>query len=275
MTKQLCAKPFQVSSQIARRVDVWAGTHAQRAPPPEPFACSTHHLLRCCRRLSHPALPDRPLPPVERRASRRRSPHRCIARQPRAMGLIASCLSCFRPVEREAPPAALGAADDTVFDPALLRVDGEALRAEAHALGDAAHATSAASQQAYQSGDGAGAKQLSVQANAKRAAAAAKNQEAARAIFAQKNNGRGLWEVDLHLLLVAEALERVKRRLQACAAAAAAEGASSKELVVIYGQGHHSSNGVAKIKPAVLQLLAECGFQTQEGVPNAGARSLA
>ena len=188
------------------------------------------------------------------------------------MGLIASCLSCFRPAEREAPPAALGAADDTVFDPALLQVDGEALRAEAHALGDAAHATSAASQQAYQSGDGAGAKQLSLQANAKRAAAAAKNEEAARAIFAQKNNGRGLWEVDLHLLLVAEALERVKRRLQACSASAAAEGASSKELVVIYGQGHHSSNGVAKIKPAVLQLLADGGWQTQEGVPNAGAQ---
>ena len=189
------------------------------------------------------------------------------------MGLIASCLSCFRPAEREAPsvvPPAAGAADDTVFDPALLGVDGEALRAEAHALGDATHAASQASQAAYQSGDKAGAKQLSLQANAKRGEAAAKNEEAARCIFAQKNNGRGLWEVDLHLLLVAEALARVNRRLQSCTAAAAAEGAS-KDLVIIYGQGHHSSDGVAKIKPAVLQLLKEGGWETWEGVPNAGA----
>ena len=124
------------------------------------------------------------------------------------MGLIASCLSCFQAPAAARAPAA-GAADDTVFAAELLSADGEALRAEAHAAGDAAAASGAASKAAYEAGDKARAKELSLQAAAQREAAAEKNAQAARAIFAQKNNGRGLWEIDLHLLLVAEALERL------------------------------------------------------------------
>ena len=82
------------------------------------------------------------------------------------MGVIASCirrlLCCL------APPAAAGAADDTVFDAALLSVDGEALRSEAHTLGDAAAAASSSSRAAYAAGDGAGAKTLSLLAGTHR-----------------------------------------------------------------------------------------------------------
>jgi hypothetical protein len=188
------------------------------------------------------------------------------------MGLIASCirrlLCCL------APPAAAGAADDTVFDAALLSVDGEALRSEAHTLGDAAAAASSSSRAAYVAGDGAGAKTLSLLAGKHRAASADKNAAAARAIFAQKNNARGLWEIDLHQLLVAEALERVRVRLLSCSAAAAADAAGGRDLVLIYGQGHHSAGGVAKIKPAVLQLLREGGWEAREGVPNGGCCSV-
>jgi hypothetical protein len=203
--------------------------------------------------------------------SARKSRRHCSALSRAIMGIISSCLSCFQGPPAAARAPAAGADDDTVFASELLTTDGEALRSEAHALGDAASASGAASQAAYQGGDKARARELSQQAQAQRSAAAAKNAAAARAIFAQKNATRGHWEIDLHLLLVAEALERTKRRLQSCATAAASEGAAERELVVIYGQGHHSQGGVAKIKPAVLQLLADEGFTAQEGVPNAGA----
>jgi hypothetical protein len=189
------------------------------------------------------------------------------------MGLVWSCvrrLLCAAGLPAPAPVA--GAADDdTAFDPALLAQDGEALRSQAHTLGDAASAASAASRAAYAAGDGAGAKALSLQAGAHREAAARAHAAAARAIFAQKNHARGQWELDLHQLLVAEATERVQRRLASCTAAAAAEAAGGRELSIIYGQGHHSAGGVAKIKPAVLSLLREGGWLAREGVPNPGA----
>ena len=190
------------------------------------------------------------------------------------MGLLSALASCLRRLLcGAAPPPAAGAAGDTVFDDALLHVDADALRAEAHALGDAAAAASASSRAAYASGDGAGAKALSIQAGQHREAAAAKNAEAARAIFAQKNTGRGQWEIDLHQLLVAEALDRVRVRLASCTAAASVEAAGGHDLVIIYGQGHHSAGGVAKIKPAVLSFLREGGWSAREGVPNAGMRT--
>ena len=184
------------------------------------------------------------------------------------ISVVRRLLCCVPGLEALAPRAAYD--DDVSFEPSLLSVDAEALRAAAHASGDAAAAASAASRAAYARGDGAGAKALSLQAGQHRDAMNASNAAAARAIFAQKNSSRDAWEVDLHQLLVAEALERVTRRLATCTAAAAAEAAGGRELVIIVGQGHHSAGGVAKIKPAVLQLLAAGGWPAREGVPNAG-----
>jgi hypothetical protein len=172
---------------------------------------------------------------------------------------------------RAAAPAAASSGefdDDVTFDPALLPQDGEALRAEAHAAGDAMGAAMAASKASYADGDGAAAKAHSAEAATHRAEAAAKNEAAARVIFAQKNAKLGLWEIDLHLLLVQEALDRTKRRLATAAAAAPAEG---KDLSIIYGQGHHSFDGVAKIKPAILAMLQEGGYDARPDVPNEGA----
>jgi hypothetical protein len=186
-----------------------------------------------------------------------------------------------KPEAKAAPAAAAAAAapaaaapssgefdDDVTFDPALLPQDGEALRAEAHAAGDAMGAAMAASKEAYAAGDGAGAKAKSAEAATHRAEAAAKNEAAARVIFAQKNAKLGLWEIDLHLLLVEEALNRTKRRIASAVAAAPAEG---KDLSIIYGQGHHSFDGVAKIKPAILAMLTEGGYDARPDVPNEGA----
>ncbi len=193
------------------------------------------------------------------------------------MGLLSFLrrLLCGAPAAEAPAPAVLGAEDDTVFDSALFSVDAEALRAQANAAGDAAAATSAASREAYAAGDKAKAKELSQSASARREQASALHAQAARAIFAQKNRERGQYEIDLHLLLVAEAVARTKRRLTSCAAVLAAQpdgGKAGHDLCIIYGQGHHSVGNVQKIKPAVLELLSQSGAwcDVREGVPNPG-----
>ena len=101
----------------------------------------------------------------------------------------------------------------TTFPPELVAetpVFGAAARAEAEKQGDAVHSLGAASHAAFVAGDGAKAKELSDQAKAAGAARDAANGKAADAIWAQKNNGRDVWTVDLHLLLLQEAMDRVQ-----------------------------------------------------------------
>ena len=59
-------------------------------------------------------------------------------------------------------------------------------------------------QEVFASGDHAQAKELSDQSKAAAAARDAANAKAAASIWAQKNNGKDLWEIDLHLLLLEE-----------------------------------------------------------------------
>lgn len=56
--------------------------------------------------------------------------------------------------------------------------------------------------------------------------------------------------IDLHRLHVAEALEFVERHLELCAA-----GRLSRTEIIV-GRGAHSTGGVARLRPAVLEYLA-------------------
>lgn len=158
------------------------------------------------------------------------------------LSALAALLRCCVPEEEKpqppqvvVPPVPSVAYDnDTRFDPALLSVDAERLRQSAFAAGDEAAQKGRESHTRYESGDKHSAHELSLQAAECRATAAKAHAASADAVFAQKNAPRGLWEIDLHLLLVHEAEERVLRRLQSCAAD---PSAGRRELCIVYGQG--------------------------------------
>jgi hypothetical protein len=152
------------------------------------------------------------------------------------MGIVGSTLSFLRRLlccVAGLPAPDRKADDDVVFDEELLSVDGEALRRQGRSAGDEAASAGAASQAAYRRNEKAEAKRLSLLAAQHRAAAAAAHEQAARALFAQRNRDRGVWSMDLHALLVAEAEARVKRRLLTCQS----DASESRELCIIVGQG--------------------------------------
>ncbi|KAF9356879.1 hypothetical protein BGX26_004604 [Mortierella sp. AD094] len=71
-------------------------------------------------------------------------------------------------------------------------------------------------------------------------------------------------EIDLHGLKVREALEITRERL--------AKFIKYKEtnLIIIVGRGNNSINGIAKIKPAVIELVSEFHIKATPNKPNQG-----
>jgi len=101
-----------------------------------------------------------------------------------------------------------------------------------------------------------------VKANAAKEKCEQAEWEVAKEIFASKNQGYGDDQMDLHGLRVSEAerfvnerLDKVQDRLR---------NDSSFVLSIITGIGNHSTNNVAKIKPAIKDLLRNRGFHYQE-----------
>ncbi|KAG0030561.1 hypothetical protein BGZ82_007386 [Podila clonocystis] len=78
------------------------------------------------------------------------------------------------------------------------------------------------------------------------------------------NSHRPPHELDLHGLKVSEALETTRERLTTFV--------KNKEshLVIIVGQGNNSMNKIAKIKPAVAQLVQDFHVKATPNKPNAG-----
>lgn len=78
------------------------------------------------------------------------------------------------------------------------------------------------------------------------------------------NSHRPLHELDLHGLKVSEALDTTRERLRTFI--------KNKEshLVIIVGQGNNSMNKIAKIKPAVAQLVQDFQVKATPNKPNAG-----
>ncbi|KAA8493267.1 Smr domain-containing protein [Porphyridium purpureum] len=85
------------------------------------------------------------------------------------------------------------------------------------------------------------------------------HKQAAAAIFEELNGAmnRGMYEMDLHSLLVHEALEFVEQRLDELAK----KPNKGNELQIITGRGNHSADGQAKIRPAVVELLDARGLK--------------
>ncbi|KAJ6180995.1 hypothetical protein N7519_011456 [Penicillium mononematosum] len=113
------------------------------------------------------------------------------------------------------------------------------------------------SKEAYSSGDGAAAKQLSEEGKAHGRKMEEYNKQASEFIF-RENNANGRVEadtIDLHGQFVEEAEEILEERIKY------AKSHGQNHLHVIVGKGNHSANHVQKIKPRVEQVCRELGLQ--------------
>ncbi|CAE6407147.1 unnamed protein product, partial [Rhizoctonia solani] len=125
------------------------------------------------------------------------------------------------------------------------------LRSRAREEGDAMSRAFDASQDAYQSGDGAKAKELSNEGKRHKAEMERLNKEASDWIFEQVNLDSAPDELDLHGLYVKEAIERTE------AAVEAAQTRGDQQIRIIVGKGLHSQGRVAKLKPAIEELMVK------------------
>ncbi|TGO86148.1 hypothetical protein BPOR_0330g00040 [Botrytis porri] len=113
------------------------------------------------------------------------------------------------------------------------------------------------SRQAYTSGDGARAHDLSVEGKKHAAQMDAYNKQASDYIFRENNaQGRvGDDEIDLHGQYVEEAERILEDRIRY------ARQQGQTHLHVIVGKGNHSKDHVQKIKPKVEEICRELGLQ--------------
>ncbi|KAI9361379.1 hypothetical protein BD770DRAFT_360905 [Pilaira anomala] len=122
----------------------------------------------------------------------------------------------------------------------------------------------AESQEAYSNGDGARAKELSNQGHYHDDLMKQYNQQACDHIYSVNNQGRPSNQIDLHGLYVKEASQKVEEAIQRCQR----EGAS--DLTIIVGKGLHSPNQIAKLKPAIIDLVKKYNVSCQPNIPNPG-----
>jgi len=90
------------------------------------------------------------------------------------------------------------------------------------------------------------------------------DKRAAELFFEDNNRDKKKNEVDLHNLYVKEAI------FYATQAIKEAKANGLEYLILIYGQGNNSADGVAKLKPAVLKLIEEYKLKCTPGLPNPG-----
>ncbi|TRX90358.1 hypothetical protein FHL15_008723 [Xylaria flabelliformis] len=109
--------------------------------------------------------------------------------------------------------------------------------------------------QAYDRGDGAGAKQLSNAGKAHAAEGDKLNRDASKMIFAKVNDGIDTHMIDLHGLYVHEAVDFTTTRIRTD------QSQGYTGLHVIVGQGIHSIDHKQKIKPAIEELCETLGLQ--------------
>ncbi|KAJ7132840.1 cytoplasmic protein [Mycena crocata] len=138
------------------------------------------------------------------------------------------------------------------------------LRAQANEEGDKMAQCFASSHEAYERGDGAGAKQLSNEGKEHQRKMISTNKEASNWIFIENNKDSKPGEIDLHGLYVKEAIEHTDRALQE------AKQRGDSELHLIVGKGLHSQGGAAKIKPAIEELMQKHQLFAELDPDNAG-----
>ncbi|SCZ88967.1 BZ3500_MvSof-1268-A1-R1_Chr1-1g00861 [Microbotryum saponariae] len=123
------------------------------------------------------------------------------------------------------------------------------LRNKAIQEGDLMGKAFSASKQAYASGDGGRAHDLSVEGKEHQRLKEQYNDQAAQWIFDENNKVQPRGTIDLHGLYVQESIDFTERAIRN----ARQEGLP--ELRVIVGKGNHSAAHVAKIKPAITSLM--------------------
>ncbi|KAH8091499.1 2',3'-cyclic-nucleotide 3'-phosphodiesterase [Aureococcus anophagefferens] len=126
--------------------------------------------------------------------------------------------------------------------------EGGKQRAEAFKLSKKRDGFKHDAKAAYDRGDKAAAHAASVKGKDLDAEVARLHARAAATIFAYRNKGHPETFIDLHGLLVDEALRFLTQRLDTL---------KQGDLEVVTGAGHHSENHVAKIKPAAIALFKE------------------
>ncbi|ETW80413.1 hypothetical protein HETIRDRAFT_320784 [Heterobasidion irregulare TC 32-1] len=121
--------------------------------------------------------------------------------------------------------------------------------------------------QAYRRGDRREAKRLSFMIKQKKEEAERLNTTAAERIFKGESNAnnRRANDVDLHGLYVQEAIKFA----EASITVSQSRGFSTLKLIV--GKGLHTSDGIAKVKPAIEKMLERRGLVVAEQRGNAGA----
>jgi DNA-nicking Smr family endonuclease len=129
-----------------------------------------------------------------------------------------------------------------------------ALRDSARHEGDLAQKCFAQSQNAYQAGDGARAHELSEQGKQHQARKRQIDGEARDWIFYQNNTDSSAGEVDLHGLYVKEAVEKAEQAI------AERQRRGDRTVHFIVGKGNHSVGHVAKIRPAIEDLMYKYVF---------------
>jgi len=138
------------------------------------------------------------------------------------------------------------------------------LRSRANQEGDQMAQCFEQSHEAYNSGDGALAKELSNKGKAHQREMERLNKEASDWIFIENNKDSQPGEVDLHGLYVKEAITYTDRAIQE------ARSRGDTELHLIVGKGLHSSGHVAKLKPAIEELMQKNQLVAELDPQNSG-----
>ncbi|CAO3696634.1 unnamed protein product [Rhizopus stolonifer] len=138
------------------------------------------------------------------------------------------------------------------------------LRQKAHIEAEKRNEFYSKSQAAYQNGNGGQAKELSVQGHNHDQKMKEYNRQAAEYIYSKKNQGRPINEIDLHGLFVAEAGEKVEEAIKRC------KSSGQENLTIIVGKGLHSPGQIAKLKPAIIELVKKYNVSCQPNIPNPG-----
>ncbi|KAI0365630.1 DUF1771-domain-containing protein [Pilatotrama ljubarskyi] len=138
------------------------------------------------------------------------------------------------------------------------------LRARANAAGDEMARNFEEAHKAYERGDGARAKELSNAGKAAQQEMERLNEQAAEWIFRANNTDSKPGEVDLHGLYVKEAIRYADQAIQQ------ARARGDPKIHFIVGKGMHSAGGVAKLKPAIEELMQKHGLVAELDEHNSG-----
>jgi DNA-nicking Smr family endonuclease len=143
-------------------------------------------------------------------------------------------------------------------------------RQEAFSAAEKARVASQQSQTAYKNGDHQGARNFSTLSKSHWNECNRLHSLAETEIFTHHNPTypTNLTRIDLHGLLVKEAIARVEKHVELC------KWSKIPRTVVVTGRGSHSKDGLAKIKPAIQELCRRESLRVFVDEPNVGCMTV-